>query len=77
MSLAAALEAEAARKPGPRCTLCLVLDRLPESEAEALAAALAGDTMASAGISRALIREGHNIAAVTVRRHRAGECAGL
>lgn len=77
MSLAAALAVEAGRKPGPRCTLCVVLDRLPESDAAALTAALDGDEVTSAGIARALLREGHKISAVTVRRHRAKECAGL
>lgn len=75
MALADALKIEtAASARGPRCTVCLLVTTLGKDDAQALAAALADDSVTSAAISRALRREGHPISEMTLRRHRKGEC---
>lgn len=77
MSLADALatERDAQDKRGPKCAVCLVLDRLSPSEEEALTRALADETYTGAAIARALKGEGHGtIMPATINRHRRGEC---
>lgn len=76
MSLSDALKYEASRKPGPRCSICILIPTLDKPEAAALVAALDDGAVTSSAISRALNSEGHEIRAETVRRHRAKECAG-
>lgn len=77
MALKDALAAEAAKKPGPRCTVCLLSASLPKADRDALTAALDNLAITSAAISRALLSEGHTVRSETIRRHRARECSGL
>lgn len=77
MSLAAALQAEAAKPARQRrCRVCNLLAALPEDEAAALTAALADrQTFRHVDVERALISEGHaGIDDAKVAKHRNGEC---
>ena len=76
MTLAAALEQHKPTRKGPRCTMCDLMDILDKRDSTALAAALADETFTHAAISRALRAEGHKVSAITVGRHRKGECSG-
>lgn len=77
MSLSDALKAESSKRPGPRCTVCIVSASLPKSDADALNSAMADLAVTSSAIARALQSEGHEVRAETVRRHRHKECSGL
>lgn len=72
-NLAAALSAQENRVPGPKCSLGLLIETLPESDRKALLAALASG-MAGAKIAAALRAEGHHMKGHTVQRHRNQEC---
>mgnify|MGYP000088402688 CR=1 FL=1 len=76
MNLADALQHErtTGTRKGPGCTLCKLLNDLDAADSAALAAALADDDFTHAGIARALRESGHQIAAMTVSRHRRREC---
>lgn len=76
MTLAAALEQHKPTRKGPRCTMCDLMDTLDKRDIAALTAALADETFTHAAISRALRAEGHKVSAITVGRHRKGECSG-
>lgn len=55
--------------------MCVLLERLPESEADALNAALADEAYTGAAITRALKHEGYlAISPQSLQRHRRGEC---
>lgn len=75
MGLKEALEAERAKKPGYRCSVCKLLDELPDDDAQALREALNTPLVQGAQISRALQAEGHDIKQNTVTRHRRGDCS--
>lgn len=77
MALSDALKAETSKRPGPRCTLCVLDDTLTPADRAALHAAMDDGSVTSSAISRALVTEGHDIRAETVRRHRAKQCGGL
>lgn len=77
MSLAAALEAEAERGPGPLCTVGKLLDDLADADRGALQAALDDPSMTSARIFRALRKSFPGLRVPqqeTLQRHRKGEC---
>jgi hypothetical protein len=61
---------------GGRCTVCNLLDQLPEGEAKSLAEALADPKFSNAGLSRILKAEGYPIGDSTIGRHRRSECLG-
>ena len=76
MSLSDALQYEriARQQKGPRCTMCLLLESLPDADRDALQVALDDESFTHAGIARALRSEGHVFLAITVSRHRRQEC---
>ena len=74
MSLAQALAAQVS-KPGPPCTVAVLIEQLPPEDVTVLTDALASPLWTNAKIARALKAEGHGIAAQTLGRHRKGECA--
>lgn len=76
MSLSNALEANRAILKGPRCTVCTLMASLSSDDLAALEAAMADTAYTSAAISRALKAEGHQIAPITVGRHRKKDCRG-
>lgn len=76
MTLAAALEQHKPTRKGPRCTMCDLTEQLDKRDMAALTAALADETFTHAAIARALRAEGHKVSAITVGRHRKGECSG-
>jgi len=75
VALSDALKAEALKRPGPLCTVCILITTLTKSDVEALDAAMADLAVTSSAIARALQSEGHEVRAETVRRHRAKQCA--
>lgn len=74
MALADALKAETKSHHGPHCSLCALIPSLPEGDAEALAESLSDFKIHGTQIARALQREGYQIGAHTVTRHRRGDC---
>lgn len=74
MSLKDALEANKNVHKGPRCTLCILIDKLDKKDSDVLVAALSDDTFTHAAISRALQSEGHRITPNTIQRHRTRGC---
>ena len=75
MTMAAALAANKEVNRGPRCTLCLLLEKLDEADREALGMALADESFTHTAIARALKAEGYNVTANTVQRHRTRGCS--
>lgn len=68
---------QAAKHAKPKrlaCSIAVVLGSLADDEAAALTAALADEDITHAAISKVLRDNGHDIAAVTVSRHRRREC---
>lgn len=57
-------------KPGPRCSVCRLLERLDEPHASALRAALVHEDVQTSAIVRVLRRWGHQVSYEAVRRHR-------
>ena len=77
MALSDSLAIEAGNSlRGPRCTVCTLIATLSRADRDALLCALKNDSVTSAAIARALRRENHAISAITLRRHRKGECLG-
>lgn len=76
MTLADALTAHKTGPKGPTCSMCVLVRDLPKADRDALVAALNDSSFTHAAISRALNAEGFKVAAMTVGRHRKGECAG-
>ena len=74
MSLADALEANKTMHRGPKCTLCILLNKMDQKERTVLQTALDDDTFTHAAIGRALQAEGYHITANTVQRHRTRGC---
>jgi len=59
---------------GPRCTVCALIARLPDEDAEELITAMADPTLTGSTIARALRADGHHMTAQTLNRHRRGDC---
>jgi len=76
VALSDALLMETAKRKGPRCTMCVLVESLDKEDAAVLAEYLANPNVPSTAIGRALAREGHNISGETVRRHRDRRCGG-
>ena len=74
MSLSERLAAYEKPLIGGRCTVCSLLDSLPEDEAKAFFGALADPAFSNAGLSRVLKDEGYRIGDSTIGRHRRQEC---
>ena len=74
MALSDAIKAEAARKPGPRCSTCLLISTLDADDQAALEAAFADPAVTTAAIARALSTEGHRVNPTNLQRHRQREC---
>ena len=56
------------------CSIAVVFGSLDADEAKALTAALADEGITHAAISKVLRDNGHDVAPVTVSRHRRREC---
>ena len=76
MSLSDALTAHRKTLKGPVCTVCTLIAGLSADDATALQEALDDVSFTSAGITRALRAEGHDVSAHTLLRHRKKECRG-
>lgn len=74
MSLAKRLENQPPVTKGPRCTMGVLLEELPKSEAQALRDALADPNWRTTWIRDALQEEGHALSHTSVARHRRGAC---
>lgn len=74
MSLRDEVAALAPSRPGPRCTMGVVLERLDPEDRRDLAALLADPLVPGSLISRALIARQHNVKPQTVSRHRRRIC---
>ena len=74
MALADALKAETKSHNGPHCTLCSLIPTLDAEDAAVLVESLADFKIHGTQIARALQREGHQIGAHVVTRHRRGDC---
>jgi len=72
MSLSDQLQTLATARPnrGPQCVFVSIFDKLSETDADALRAALANQSITSVGIANALSESGHKVISVTVARHR-------
>lgn len=76
MSLKDALEHAAPKKRGPACSVCRLLEDLPEEDSVALQEALDAG-LAESALTRAIRSEGHYVGKGAIGRHRRGDCAGL
>ena len=75
MTLAEALDNHNAPLRGGHCTICKILDELPEADAKALREALADRSRFSgASIERLLRAEGLIAGTGAANRHRRSEC---
>ena len=75
MALSDALKAETAKRPGPLCTVCIIITTLSKDDRDSLDAAFADVSVTGTAITRALQSEGHEVRAEAVRRHRDNRCA--
>lgn len=60
---------------GTACGVTRVLKSLSESDQKVLTAALADATIQHSAIERVMKAEGHRLPALTIGRHRRGECS--
>lgn len=74
MGLKDALEANKTMHRGPKCTLCILLNKMDPKEQAVLQSALDDEAYTHAAIGRALQAEGYAITANTVQRHRSRGC---
>ena len=75
MNLSKALDDHNAPLRGGHCTICKILDELPEADAKALREALADrDRFSGASIERLLRAEGLQAGTGAANRHRRAEC---
>lgn len=58
----------------PLCKVGVLLETLPEGEADALLGAFRDKGMSSAAIHRVLVSEGYRVGRTTVKAHRRGDC---
>jgi ABC-type Fe3+ transport system substrate-binding protein len=77
MSLFDDLKNEELLKPLPAsaCSVCSLIQDLPEPEAKQLVKVLADPTVSKSAVARVLTNNGHKIAPGTITRHARGECA--
>lgn len=61
-------------RPSMTCSVCILLNTLPQPEAEALSNALADPSVSKSAVARVLTANGHNIAPGTLHRHQRQEC---
>ena len=61
-------------RPGPRCTICILLGKLDDAEAEALREMLR--EWHATAIEKALRKAGHHFGIGAVARHKRGACSG-
>ena len=74
-SLADALATAQARKPGPRCTVAIVLDALPPADRDALRAAIADPSLSAERIAQACRNAGVPLGSSPLMRHRRNGCS--
>jgi hypothetical protein len=74
LSLDAFREASGHQK-GPRCTVRVLIESLPDKDSAALVDALAHPDITTPGIERELKKHGHKVGAGAVGKHRRGDCA--
>lgn len=74
MSLRDEVAALVPARPGPRCTIAVVLERLDGDDRRDLLALLADPLVPGSLISRVLIGRGHSVKPPTVNRHRRRMC---
>ena len=58
------------------CTVCLLLENLPEQESEMLQARMSLKHITHVSIAEVLKKNGYDIGDSTIGRHRRGICAG-
>lgn len=75
MSLRDQIHAESTIKKGPTCSVSLLLNDLSAEDRAALVDALADPKVPGTAIERALLKEGHRMAAYNLQRHRRGLCS--
>lgn len=75
MSLRDQIVAENHVKKGPTCSVKILLNDLDAEDRQALAEALEDEKIAGTAIERALLKEGHRMAAHNIQRHRRGMCS--
>lgn len=59
-----------ASRPGPTCTVAVILAQLPEEDAAQLEAAIDNPSVSGSSIAGTLTRNGHAVSDKTVLRHR-------
>lgn len=74
MALSDAIKAEAEKKPGPKCSTCLLVETIPLEDRHALDAALGDLSITTAAICRALAVEGYKVRPENLQRHRNRDC---
>lgn len=74
MNLAEALKDAPLKDLGPACSVAALIRSLPETDADALRAAIADERWRSTDITRVLADEGVHIGAPALQRHRRGAC---
>lgn len=74
MGLKDALAANAVRKKGPICKVCLTLKAMSDEDRADLQAAMDDPVFAATGISRALKSEGYEVSDQMIQRHRRNDC---
>lgn len=74
MSLLSDLEAARNRGKGARCYVARLLDILPADEAAAVKTAIDAKLIDATVIDQLLTRNGHEIGAQNIARHRRGDC---
>jgi hypothetical protein len=75
MSLRESLQTQAQRiKKGPPCSIGIIIEQLPEDDAEALQQAFHDPYVTGRAITAALRAEGYSARDYNVNRHRRGLC---
>lgn len=74
MPLADDLAAADPTRPGPRCTVGVAIESMSDDDRAALAAAFARSDLPTTRIAEILQANGYDLKALTVHRHRKGEC---
>lgn len=75
MGLRDQIKAESTLNRGPTCSVRLLFGELNAEDQAALTEALADDRVPGTAIERALLKEGHRLAAHVIQRHRRGMCS--
>jgi hypothetical protein len=75
VGLSEALEQEMKKaRGGVPCSVCSLIRTIGDDDRAALMAAMENESMFGSAIARALEREGHEVTAAAISRHRRGGC---